>query len=99
MHARCLVGLAAGVTFCFSTQILASEMVFESGPARVHLLELFTSEGCSSCPPAEAWMTKLKDNPGLWHDFVPIAFHVDYWDHLGWRDRFAAKEWTARQQA
>jgi hypothetical protein len=42
-------------------------------------------------------MSKLKDNPGLWRDFVPIAFHVDYWDRLGWRDPFASKAWTARQ--
>jgi hypothetical protein len=61
------------------------------------LLELFTSEGCSSCPPAEAWLSKLKAEPQLWKNFVPLAFHVDYWDRLGWRDPFAAKEWTARQ--
>ena len=71
--------------------------VFESGPQKVHLIELFTSQGCSSCPPAEAWLSKLKSEPRLWKDFVPIAFHVDYWDRLGWRDPFAAKEWTARQ--
>ncbi len=64
---------------------------------RTHLLELFTSEGCSSCPPAEAWLSKLKDDAGLWRDFVPLAFHVDYWDRLGWRDPFASKVWTARQ--
>lgn len=46
---------------------------------------------------AEAWMSKLKNEPRLWKDFVPLAFHVDYWDRLGWRDPFAAKEWTARQ--
>ena len=75
----------------------AAEVKFESGPARTHLLELYTSEGCSSCPPAEAWLSKLKDDPGLWRDFVPLAFHVDYWDRLGWRDPFASKAWTARQ--
>src|SRR2546430_7383511 len=75
----------------------AADRVFESGPQKVHLLELFTSEGCSSCPPAEAWLSKLKSDPRLWKDFVPLAFHVDYWDRLGWRDPFAAKEWTARQ--
>jgi hypothetical protein len=75
----------------------AADRVFESSPQKVHLLELFTSEGCSSCPPAEAWLSKLKSEPGLWQNFVPLAFHVDYWDHLGWRDPFAAKEWTARQ--
>ncbi|HXX42240.1 MAG TPA: DUF1223 domain-containing protein [Chthoniobacterales bacterium] len=75
----------------------AGDLKFESGPQRVHLLELFTSEGCSSCPPAEAWLSKMKAEPRLWKDFVPIAFHVDYWDRLGWRDPFASKEWTARQ--
>src|SRR5881394_1953150 len=75
----------------------AADRVFESGPQKVHLLELFTSEGCSSCPPAEAWLSKLKSDPRWWKDFVPLAFHVDYWDHLGWRDPFASKEWTARQ--
>ncbi|MBA3608983.1 MAG: DUF1223 domain-containing protein [Chthoniobacterales bacterium] len=75
----------------------AADVALESGPMRTHLLELFTSEGCSSCPPAEAWLSKLKDDPGLWRDFVPLAFHVDYWDRLGWRDPFASKIWTARQ--
>ena len=73
------------------------DVVFESKPARTHLLELFTSEGCSSCLPAEAWLSNLKNEPRLWQDFVPIAFHVDYWDHLGWRDPFASKTWTERQ--
>lgn len=73
------------------------EIVFESKPTRTHLLELFTSEGCSSCLPAEAWLSNLKNEPRLWQDFVPLAFHVDYWDHLGWRDPFASKMWTERQ--
>lgn len=77
--------------------VQAADYVFESGPQQTHLLELFTSEGCSSCPPAEAWLSKLKAEPRLWKDFVPLAFHVDYWDRLGWRDPFAAKEWTTRQ--
>jgi hypothetical protein len=84
--------------FCSTLTAQASDGVFESGPQKAHLLELFTSEGCSSCPPAEAWLSKLKTEPGLWKDFVPLAFHVDYWDRLGWRDPFAAKQWTARQQ-
>jgi hypothetical protein len=73
------------------------DVVIESKPTRTHLLELFTSEGCSSCPPAEAWLSNLKNNPGLWQEFVPVAFHVDFWDHLGWRDPFASKKWTERQ--
>src|SRR4051794_39959317 len=75
----------------------AGEIVFESKPARAHLIELYTSEGCSSCPPAEEWMSGLKNEPRLWQDIVPIAFHVDYWDRLGWKDPFASKLWTERQ--
>jgi hypothetical protein len=79
------------------TSTRAAETHFQSGPRQTALIELYTSEGCSSCPPAEAWLSRLKDSPGLWKQFVPIAFHVDYWDHLGWRDRFASREWTQRQ--
>lgn len=70
---------------------------FASGPQQTALVELYTSEGCSSCPPAEAWLSRQKESPGLWKQFVPVAFHVDYWDRLGWRDRFSAKQWTERQ--
>lgn len=70
----------------------------ESEATRVSLIELFTSEGCSSCPPAEAWLGRLTESPGLWRDFVPVSFHVDYWDGLGWPDRFARKEFTQRQR-
>jgi len=73
------------------------EIAFESKPQRAHLIELFTSEGCSSCPPAEDWLNGLKNHPRLWQDIVPVAFHVDYWDHLGWHDAFASKKWTERQ--
>ena len=72
--------------------------VFESGDTQVSLIELFTSEGCSSCPPAEKWLSGLKSNQELWKKIVPVAFHVDYWDRLGWRDRFAKPEFTSRQQ-
>lgn len=72
---------------------------FESGESRTALVELYTSEGCSSCPPAEAWLDGLHADPGLWKKFVPVAFHVDYWDHLGWPDRFASPDFTRRQRA
>src|SRR5262249_31278647 len=71
---------------------------FESGETQDSLIELFTSEGCSSCPPAEKWMSALKSSEDLWKKTVPVVFHVDYWDHLGWRDRFAKPEFTSRQQ-
>lgn len=63
------------------------------------LIELYTSEGCSSCPPSDAWLTRLKQRPGLWTDFVPLAFHVDYWDGLGWPDKFASGQYTRRQRS
>lgn len=80
------------------TQLMSANMIqFQSKVTATPLLELYTSEGCSSCPPAEAWLSRLKESPKLWRDFVPVAFHVDYWDYLGWRDRFAAKAYTQRQ--
>ena len=85
-----------------SSQALAApnsaDLEFSSGAERVALLELFTSEGCSSCPPADRWLGTLKSNPGLWNDFIPIAFHVDYWDYIGWEDRFAQAEFGDRQR-
>jgi hypothetical protein len=71
---------------------------FESGPSQVSLLELYTSEGCSSCPPAEAWLSTLSQKPELWKAVVPVAFHVDYWDNLGWKDGFSSREFTQRQR-
>jgi hypothetical protein len=72
---------------------------FRSAESRVSLVELYTSEGCSSCPPADAWLGRLKDSPRLWSEFVPVAFHVDYWDRLGWRDPWSSPEWSDRQRA
>ena len=82
-----------------ATAASAEPMKFASGSKQVALLELYSSEGCSSCPPAEAWLNKLKDSPDLWKDFVPLAFHVDYWNSLGWKDRWSAPEFSERQRA
>src|SRR4051812_18096726 len=76
---------------------LRAEVKFQSGPAQVALVELYTSEGCSSCPAAEKWLAELRGDAGLWTRFVPVAFHVNYWDHLGWRDVLATKQFTQRQ--
>lgn len=77
----------------------SGDVVMKSGPQRVSLVELYTSEGCSSCPPAEAWLSGLRSDEHLWRTIVPVAFHVDYWDRLGWKDRFAQPSFTARQVA
>ena len=66
---------------------------------RVVLVELYTSQGCSSCPPADAIVRDLPAQ-GLGRDrVVPLTFHVDYWDQLGWRDPFAAPAFTRRQES
>ncbi len=73
---------------------LVSGGVACSGQSRPAVLELFTSEGCSSCPPAEAFLGELAKRPNV----LALAFHVDYWDGLGWRDRFALAASTERQR-
>ena len=65
----------------------------QSPATMVPLVELYTSEGCSSCPPADRWLSRLKENPAV----VALAFHVDYWDKLGWKDRFASPAYSRRQ--
>lgn len=67
----------------------------QSGPERAHLVELYTSEGCSSCPPAEQWMSSIRDKQGL----VGLEFHVDYWDSPAWRDPYAKQAYAKRQEA
>jgi hypothetical protein len=79
--------------------ISLSALLPASAADGVAVVELFTSEGCSSCPPADRLVSRLaaeareKSTP-----VVVIAYHVDYWDHLGWRDRFAYREFSALQQ-
>ena len=64
----------------------------------VILAELFTSQGCSSCPPADRLLGSLGELAGDGVLVIPLAFHVDYWDDLGWRDPFSSSDWTERQQ-
>jgi hypothetical protein len=73
---------------------LASEACSVRGAATVTpVVELYTSEGCNSCPPADRWLSGLKGQPSV----VALAFHVDYWDRLGWKDRFSSPAYTLRQ--
>jgi hypothetical protein len=71
----------------------ASSCSARSGAGIAPVVELYTSEGCNSCPPADRWLSGLKAEPGA----VALAFHVDYWDRLGWKDRFASPAYTQRQ--
>ena len=86
-----------GVCIIATAALRGEPVRFASGTNQTALIELFTSEGCSSCPPAERWLATLRDAPGLWRDFVPVAWHVDYWNRLGWPDRFSTPEFTRRE--
>jgi len=76
----------------------AAQCTAVSGERRVPLLELYTSEGCDSCPPADRWLSALPGR-GYGNDrVIALAFHVDYWNYLGWVDPFAQKRFTERQR-
>jgi hypothetical protein len=71
----------------------------KSGPRMAALVELYTSEGCNSCPPADRWLSSVVPADANNANTIAVAFHVDYWDRLGWKDRFASSAWTERQYA
>jgi hypothetical protein len=80
-----------------SISVYAEEITLSSSQQQTFLIELYTSEGCNSCPPAEEYLNGLKQHQDLWHVYVPVAFHVDYWDYLGWRDPYADAAHAKRQ--
>lgn len=75
--------------------LIAAECSAKSGLHTTPLLELYTSEGCSSCPPADKWLSGLKLSADK---VVPLAFHVDYWDYIGWKDKFSKSTYSDRQR-
>lgn len=87
--------LLASLCLCWPAVTLAVGPVCEvvSGEQLTPVIELYTSEGCSSCPPADQWLSTLKGRA-----VVAQAFHVGYWDYIGWKDRFASAANTARQR-
>ena len=90
--------LMLALAMLHSATAAADKLSFSSGPRQVTLLELYTSQGCSSCPPAERWLNEYIDNKDLWMRTVPLAFHVDYWDYIGWKDTYATPEYGERQR-
>ncbi len=90
--------LSLSVFLLYAAVAQATEVNFSSGPRQTTLVELYTSEGCSSCPPAERWFSGLKKDPRLWREIVPVAYYVDYWNYMGWRDPYSSKRWSARQR-
>lgn len=77
----------------------SEKIIAASGSSKVNLLELYSSESCSSCPPADQWVSEFESDKELWHKFVPVVFHVDYWNYLSWKDEFSSSDMTARQVA
>lgn len=89
--------LLAGMLVFLPLVVFATD-VFKSTGHRVSVLELYTSEGCSSCPPADRWFSELKEDKRLWQTLIPVAFHVDYWNYIGWTDRFSSGKYSDRQR-
>lgn len=96
--------LAIGlVTTFMAAKTFAASTEYNSGDRQVQLIELYTSEGCSSCPPADRWLSSINKSTSpyhaeLWNSLIPVAFHVDYWDYLGWKDVFSSSEFSTRQR-
>jgi hypothetical protein len=94
-----LAPAVAALVMCYSApDSRAGECRLESPPHRITLVELYTSEGCNSCPPADRWLSGLPQQ-GVSPDIaVLLAFHVDYWNQLGWPDRFSRASFSDRQR-
>jgi hypothetical protein len=101
MHSRLFIAVrrvlaGAGMTalLCGAAQ---AQCMRQSPDHTVALLELYTSEGCDSCPPADKWLSGMAP-AHVPHSVIPLSLHVTYWDYLGWKDRFADARLTERQQ-
>src|SRR5512141_3252346 len=97
--ARFVVAIACAAIAWTGRAHAAPSCSARSADTVLPLVELFTSEGCNSCPPADRWLSRIFPAGAARSSGASVlAFHVDYWDGLGWRDRFASPQFTARQQ-
>lgn len=91
---------AAGLLLllALTTQAQALQCSATSGPHTAALVELYTSEGCNSCPPADRWLRGLGQRGYAPERVVPLSLHVNYWDYIGWKDPYAQQRFTDRQR-
>src|ERR1700681_2545943 len=95
---RATLAIVASAAVLSLVSLAAHAACEAKSPAHaVALVELYTSEGCDSCPPADRWLSQIDDARDA-HRVVALALHVDYWDRLGWKDRFASATYTERQR-
>ena len=89
--------LAGVASLCLLCPVAMADKQIKSGEYRAAVVELYTSEGCSSCPPADEFLSKIGKTREA-DQIIPLAFHVDYWDYIGWEDPYAKAEYTQRQR-
>jgi hypothetical protein len=95
-----IISLVATVAALATNESLAGcQANAKSGAQTAAVVELYTSEGCDSCPPADKWFSTLRALPAGAAPVIPLAFHVDYWDYIGWKDRFANARYAERQRS
>lgn len=99
-HASAQLGFAAVMLMALigPTTTAAVQCTAASGAQRIPVLELYTSEGCDSCPPADKWVSELGAKNLKTDRLLALAFHVDYWNHIGWIDPYAQARFSERQR-
>jgi hypothetical protein len=97
-HLLATIAIAAAFAFPFAARAAEPACSAYNGPHTTALVELYTSEGCDSCPAADHWLSSLFGRGFRRDQVVPLALHVDYWDYIGWKDPFAKGEFSVRQR-
>lgn len=93
---RFLLILSLAVALTGGVAASAGDQASAAGARSAVLVELFTSQGCSSCPPADRFLTELAAREDI--EIIPLSFHVDYWNYIGWTDPFSSEIWSDRQR-